>query len=80
MTATAQDEPEYTITVYRDHPDWAKTGGRWFALRSSLLNELHVATYDVPCHPEDGLPLNMKGCAKWVEKAHPGCILVYMDI
>jgi hypothetical protein len=79
MATAAREEPEFTITVYRDHPDWAACS-QWFLMRMDLLRELYVATYDVPCDPEDGLPVNMKATARWVKEAHPGCILVYIDL
>jgi hypothetical protein len=62
-----EEEPEFTITVYRDHPDWAACS-QWFLMRMDLLRELYVATYDVPVDPEDGLPVNMKATARWVRK------------
>jgi hypothetical protein len=79
MPAAAHQEPEFTITVYRDHPDWAACS-QWFLMRMDLLRELYVTTYDVPISPEDGLPFNMKATARWVKEAHPGCILVYIDL
>lgn len=79
MPAAARQEPEFTITVYRDHPEWAKCS-QWFLMRMDLLRELYVATYNLPCDPEDGLPLDLKGCVRQVEQAHPGCILVYIDL
>jgi hypothetical protein len=79
MPTAVPQEPEFTITVYRDHPDWAKCS-QWFLMRMDLLRELYVATYDVPISPKDGLPVNMKATARWVRDAHPGCILVYIDL
>lgn len=62
-----------TITVYRDHPEWASNalaGRRWFQMPSSLLRELFVVQWSVPDDRFD------EELAR-IETEHPGAVFVY---
>lgn len=65
---------EYTITVYRDHPEWDKHD-KWFKVPQALLEELYVARYIV--RGEDVDYCDIKHHAKAVHAMHPDCVLIY---
>lgn len=70
----------YRVRVFKDDPIWEKYD-RWFQLPPHELERLHIVTYIWDENPLDPGPMESaerKQCIEWVEKEHPGTMLVYL--
>jgi hypothetical protein len=68
-----KDDNLSLVKVFREHPEWGEVS-RWFGMRSDLLSDLYVATYEVrswSALSEDHESIRA------IREENPGTVLVY---
>ncbi len=60
------DGETQTVRVFRDDPTW-DAHEKWWMVPTHLANALYVCAYECDDFRQ----------VAWIEKQHPGCVLVY---